>query len=1788
MHLRAVSASLPACARALGRVLAFTYRNPTRAPAPSDRRTPLPPPPPPPPRPSPSLKPALHPGHRRSTPPAFLAILARNAVTLRLALAFAAAVVAGLPARAQTDTTPPSVPTGLAATAITVNSFVLSWTASTDNVGVTAYEVFRGSASVGTTASLSFAITGLAPKTAYGLRVRARDAAGRWSALSATLTVTTLPDTTAPTAPTGLASSALTATSLTLAWSAPTDDVGVTAYEVFRGTTSLGTTTARTKTVTGLAPVTAYTFTVRARDAAGNWSIPSAALAVTTPPDTTAPLVPIGLNAASVGATGFILRWTAAKDDVRTTAYEIFRDGVLVATATSPAKTLAGLPPATTYAFTVRARDAAGNFSAASAPLAVTTLPDTTPPTVPAGLASSSPTILSFLFRWSAAKDDVGVTAYEVFRDGVSLGTTAATSFAVTGLALSTTYAMTVRARDAAGNWSAPSAPRAIATLADTTPPSVPAGLAAAEITINRFTLSWTASTDNVGVTAYEVFRGSISLGTTTALSLAVTGLAPNTAYGLRVRARDAAGRWSAQSPALVVRTAPDTTPPAAPLNLAASAVGVTGFTVAWSAATDDVAATAYEVFRNNVSLGVSAALTRTLGGLAPATTYTMTVRARDAAGNWSVLSAPLAVATPPDDAAPSVPQNLVASAVSVSSFKLTWTAATDNVRVTGYEVVRNGTSLGTSGAVTRTVGNLVPETTYTVAVRARDAAGHWSALSAPLTVTTLADTTPPAVPTALLAQNLSATGFTLRWTAPADNVHVTGYEVFRDGTSLGTTAATARTITGLVPVTDYTFTVRARDAAGNWSVPSLALPVSTPADSTPPAVPGGLAASAVTAGSLTLKWNASTDAVGVVHYEVWRDGVALGTTVALTFAVSGLTPLTTYGFQVRAGDAADNWSALSAVRSAKTLADTAAPSVPAGLAAPQVGASSFTLTWTAATDNVAVAAYEIFRNGASLGTTAATTFEVTGLALGSTHAVRVRARDTSGNWSAQSTALSVTTSTDAIPPTIPENLAVADLTLTGFTLSWSASTDDVAVTAYEVFKNGASLGTTAIASFAVTGLAPAATSTMTVRARDAAGNWSPLSAPRDVTTAADTTAPSVPDGLTPRLLVPGGFTLDWTAATDDLAVTLYEVFVDGVSRGTTTGTTLAVSGLPPAGTYAVTDRARDAAGNWSAPSTAVIVAINLLPFAAGFETTEGYVAGPLHGQKGWSASSTAAVATVASAIVYRGQQAVAVAPSANLSFVARDFVNPDPGIAFVEIFARPAPAASPDAGVFFETESAALALTGSAGTGQLHVFDGDGTQGGTWRPVENLSLPLDPEDRTAAWIRLTLRTDYTAKRWDLFVDGRLVAADLGLLDRTVAAFATLSLTGHTARTTYFDDAYAGFENPLFTDADKDGMDDAWELLHGLNPAVNDRLADPDGDGVSNISEYTLGTGPRVPNTAADTDGDAVPDDWERRYLGGLGHAPGSDPGGVGRTLLQSFQQGLSPWPAAPVTAGLRAWLRADLGVAPDATGRVGQWLDLSGSGAHATQPDAARRPLRVAAQLNQRPVLRFDGTDDALTLPDAMAGATAGEIMVVARLKDFTNTYNGLVHFGTGYATVYSQTQLWDDFGIADENPHAGPSASLLTQPHLYNAAVSAAGESVVRFNGREHLRRGGWTVAFRPAPLIGTDAYAEYFNGDIAELLVWDRVLTAGERVAVRKSLAQKYGINVIVGATATDTDGDGLPDTWEALHGTDPNFPDADDDPDGDGFDHLAEYRQGSAPRAVTLPDTTDLIRLRVIWP
>ncbi|MGC4746514.1 glycoside hydrolase family 9 protein [Micromonospora sp. DT201] len=199
-----------------------------------------------------------------------------------------------------------------------------------------------------------------------------------------------VPDTTAPTVPGRPVASGLTPRSVTLNWAASTDTggSGLAGYEVREILVGSDTVVNRpvsgtTLTISTLLPERTYEFSVVARDGAGNTSAASSVLSVTTPPagsaDTTAPSVPGTPVASAVTATGLSLSWAASTDNVGVTGYRVYREAgttdPLVGSPTATTLAVSGLTASTAYQFYVVAVDAAGNTSAASAPVAVTTAP---------------------------------------------------------------------------------------------------------------------------------------------------------------------------------------------------------------------------------------------------------------------------------------------------------------------------------------------------------------------------------------------------------------------------------------------------------------------------------------------------------------------------------------------------------------------------------------------------------------------------------------------------------------------------------------------------------------------------------------------------------------------------------------------------------------------------------------------------------------------------------------------------------------------------------------------------------------------------------------------------------------------------------------------------------------------------------------------------------------------------------------------------------------------------------------------------------------------------------------------------------------------------------------------------------------------------------------------------------------------------------------------------------------------------------------------------------------------
>ena len=256
------------------------------------------------------------------------------------------------------------------------------------------------------------------------------------------------------------------------------------------------------------------------------------------------------------------------------------------------------------------------------------------------------------------------------------------------------------------------------------------------------------------------------------------------------------------------------------------------------------------------------------------------------------------------------------------------------------------------------------------------------------------ADTKAPSAPGAFVAKGLSTTSMQLTWTASTDNRAVAGYRIWRGATLVATSPPTARTLTntGLAGGTTYAYTIRALDHAGNLSAPVTATATTKPIDTTPSA-PGSLAAT-VTATSTRLSWTAATDNIGVTGYRVWRDGLLVGSTAALSFSVASLTPETTYQWSVRAVDTAGQLGAIARVTATTRFIDLTAPSAPTATITAS-NSHRADLTWTASIDNVGVVSYQVYRSGELFATTAAGDRELRVPMVGS---YTVRAMDGAGN----------------------------------------------------------------------------------------------------------------------------------------------------------------------------------------------------------------------------------------------------------------------------------------------------------------------------------------------------------------------------------------------------------------------------------------------------------------------------------------------------------------------------------------------------------------------------------------------------------------------------------------------------------------------------------------------------------------------------------------------------------------------------------------------------------------------
>jgi fibronectin type 3 domain-containing protein len=454
------------------------------------------------------------------------------------------------------------------------------------------------------------------------------------------------------------------AAQLTLTW--VDNSGGQAAFSIERKTGATGTYAEIAQQSAGVVSYvdaavsdgTAYCYRVRAFDSAGTSAYSNEACG--------SPGGSFTVTVAKAGTGAGTVMSTPAGITCGADCSEPYLSGTVVTLSATPAtgSTFSGWSGAGCSGTT--ACSLAGN-SAVTVTATFTTAPtDTTAPSVPAALTSSVIGSTQINLSWAPSTDNVGVSGYRLERcqgagcsSFAQIATSTTTSFSNTGLAAGTSYSYRVRAADATGNLSGYSTVVSATTTStssgDTTAPSIPSRLEPVVFSTTTIGLSWTASTDNVGVTGYRVERcqaagcsSFVQIAAPTGTTFRNRGLTPGTTYSYRVRATDGAGNLSGYS-AVAIATTPssgDTTPPSIPTALAASVVGSTQINLNWAPSTDNVGISGYRLERcqgagcsSFVQIAAPTGTSYSNTGLAGSTSYSYRVRATDAGGNLSGYS---------------------------------------------------------------------------------------------------------------------------------------------------------------------------------------------------------------------------------------------------------------------------------------------------------------------------------------------------------------------------------------------------------------------------------------------------------------------------------------------------------------------------------------------------------------------------------------------------------------------------------------------------------------------------------------------------------------------------------------------------------------------------------------------------------------------------------------------------------------------------------------------------------------------------------------------------------------------------------------------------------------------------------------------------------------------------------------------------------------------------------------------------------------------------------------------
>lgn len=479
-----------------------------------------------------------------------------------------------------------------------------------------------------------------------------------------------------------------------------------------------------------------------------------------------------------------------------------------------------------------------------------TTIPDTIAPTINITAPATGASVSSPIAVTATASDTggSGVAKVDFTVDGVlqsSVNTPGPYTWTWTTTAVGS-HTISAKATDGAGNVSTLSS--VTVTILDTTKPvtTITGPLGGATVGGSAVAVTATAN-DNVGVASAVLSVDGIAYQTAPGNSVGNYGFTWNTsnftngAHSLQVQAKDAAGN-TANSAAVAVTVANDTTAPSQPTNLTASAVSSTQVNVSWTASTDNIGVTGYEIQRGGVAIAQTPNTTYTDNTVVSGTAYSYTIVATDAAGNRSQASIAAQVTTPQtlDTTPPTAPVNLLAQAISQNQVNLSWGASTDTggSGLSGYSVARNGAPIATVTTTTFTDGTVQASTAYSYTITATDGAGNVSVASNSASVTTPAPP-PPADTTAPVASITTPTaGQTISGTSTVsanvtDNTSLARVAILVDGVERASILSPAQGAvslswaTSLVADGVHTLVITATDPAGNpGSSPTVSVTV--------------------------------------------------------------------------------------------------------------------------------------------------------------------------------------------------------------------------------------------------------------------------------------------------------------------------------------------------------------------------------------------------------------------------------------------------------------------------------------------------------------------------------------------------------------------------------------------------------------------------------------------------------------------------------------------------------------------------------------------------------------------------------------------------------------------------------------------------------------------------------------------------------------------------------------------------------------------------------------------------